>query len=129
MDDLKLGRRNLDGAQATHHLHINAVVFRALSLALHNLSVRELEIYSPRRLVTHVLEHPENLIFQLPVDVLNRICRPDDLAGSVRINLRLASRVNDRLREFREHAALLLGRPVSVAEAINACIYVMNREV
>jgi len=54
---------------------------------------------------------------------------PDDLAGSVRINLRLDSRVNDRLREFREHAALLLGRPVSVAEAINACIYVMNREV
>lgn len=102
-------------------------MFRDLSLALFNLSVRELQTCSPRRLLTHVLSDPQHAIFKLNISDLNKLCNPDSLGGTVRVNIRLDSSINDCLREFREQAEQQLGRQVSVLEAINACIYVINR--
>ncbi|MDE2441979.1 MAG: hypothetical protein KGP14_13230 [Betaproteobacteria bacterium] len=59
---------------------------------------------------------------------MDEVCKLESLAGTVRVNIRLDSSVNDCLREFREHAEGQLGRSVSVLEAINACIYVINRD-
>lgn len=107
---------------------MNPATFRAMSEALFNLSVRELETFSPRRMLTHVLSNPANPLFKLEFSELDRICNADTLMGSIRVNIRLDSSINDRLREFREHAEQLLGRSVSVLEAIQACIYVINRD-
>ncbi|EGD59299.1 hypothetical protein Y88_1361 [Novosphingobium nitrogenifigens DSM 19370] len=43
------------------------------------------------------------------------------------INIRVDSKINDRLRDFRDEAGRRLGRSVSVIEAINACAHVMNK--
>ena len=114
-------------AQATHRVHVNALTFRALSEALFNISVLEHVTCSPRRLLTKVLTDPDNHIFNLSVNELEEICNADTLIGTIRLNIRIDSIVNDRLREFREYAEAQLGRPASVLEAINACIYVTNR--
>jgi len=98
-------------------------MFRAMSLAMHKLSMRELATCSPRRLLTYVLNEPENTVFTLTFSELDRLCNAANLSGAVRVNIRLDSTVNDRLREFRDHAEHQLGRPVSVLEAINACIH------
>jgi hypothetical protein len=57
---------------------------------------------------------------------LDGICRHDALVGEVAVNIRIDSRVNDRLRDFRDDAGRRLGRSVSVIEAINACAHVLN---
>lgn len=114
-------------AQAAHRVHMNPAMFRAMSQALFNLSVRELETFSPRRMLTHVLSEPGNPVFKLEINELDRICNSDLLAGSIRVNIRVDSSINDRLREFREYAEQQLGRSVSVLEAIYACIYVVSR--
>lgn len=126
MVDSKAEHRKASPAQATHRLHLNQRAFRALSEALFNLSVRELATCSPRRLLTHVLKDPDQSLFKLKINELDRICRPDTLIGPVRINIRIDSSANDLLREFREYAEKQLGRPVSVLEAIHACVYVVN---
>lgn len=115
-------------AQATHRVHVNPLTFRAMSEALFKLSVREHITCSPRRLLTQVLTDPGNQIFKLSVNELKDICNADALIGTIRVNIRIDSSVNDRLREFREHADAQLGRPVSVLEAIQACIYVITRD-
>ncbi|MFD2780357.1 hypothetical protein ACFS32_03595 [Novosphingobium pokkalii] len=51
---------------------------------------------------------------------------PRSLVGEVAINIRIDSRINDRLRDFRDDAGRKLGRSVSVIEAINACAHVLN---
>lgn len=114
-------------SQTAHRIQMNPATFQAMSLALYNLSVTKLETCSPRRMLTHVLAEASGPIFRLDIKELEGICHPEPLSGSVRVNIRLDSVVNDRLREFREHAEQQLGRPVSVLEAINACIYVINR--
>ena len=78
-------------------------------------------------MLTKVLTDPDNHIFNLSVNELEDICNADALIGTIRLNIRIDSIVNDRLREFREYAEAQLGRPASVLEAINACIYVTNR--
>lgn len=115
-------------AQATHRLQVNAATFRALSQALFNLSARELTTCSPRRLLTYVLNDVDRPLFGLSINELNGLCSPDALMGTVRVNVRIDSSVNDRLREFRDYAEQQLGRPVSVLEAVHACIYVINRQ-
>jgi len=105
---------------------MSPAAFRALSLALHNLSSRELELCSPRRLLTTVLSSSGREIFDIPLSDLDGICRHDALIGEVAINIRVDSRINDRLRDFRDEAGRRLGRSVSVIEAINACAYVLN---
>lgn len=114
-------------AQTAHRIQMNRATFQAMSLALYNLSVTKLETCSPRRMLTHVLTQASSPLFKLDIKALEDICQPEPLSGSVRVNIRLDSVVNDRLREFREYAEQKLGRPVSVLEAINACIYVINR--
>jgi hypothetical protein len=126
MVESKAEHRKASPAQATHRLHLNPIAFRALSEALFNLSVRELATCSPRRLLTHVLKDPDRPVFRLGVKELDGICNSDTLIGSVRINIRIDSSINDLLREFREYAEKQLGRPVSVLEAIHACVYVVN---
>lgn len=115
-------------AQVAQRVRMNPATFRALSLALFNLSVRELQTCSPRRLLTHVLSDPQRSIFKLKINDLDELCNLESLSGTVRVNIRLDSSVNDCLREFRENAEGQLGRSVSVLEAINACIYVINRD-
>ena len=114
--------------QATHRLHISEAAFRSLVLAIYHVSVRERDICSPRRLLTVVLNAPENPIFQLENSLLNRLCDSDVVAGQLQINIRIDSAVNDQMRLFREHAERRLSRPVSVAEAVYACSYVANLE-
>lgn len=126
MVESKVEHQKASAAQATHRLHVNQRVFRALSEALFNLSVRELATCSPRRLLTHVLKDPDRPLFRLKNNELDGICNPDTLIGSVRINIRIDSSANDLLREFRDYAEKQLGRPVSVLEAIHACVYVVN---
>jgi len=126
MVESKAEHRKASPAQATHRLHVSQCAFRTLSEALFNLSVRELATCSPRRLLTHVLKDPDRPLFKLKINELDGICRPDTLIGSVRINIRIDSSANDLLREFREYAEKQLGRPVSVLEAIHACVYVVN---
>jgi hypothetical protein len=105
---------------------MSPAAFRALSLALHHLSSRELEFCSPRRLLTTVLTSAGGEIFHIPLRDLERICHHDALVGEVPVNVRVDSRINDRLRDFREEASRRLGRSISVIEAINACAHVMN---
>lgn len=123
------GDSNRLQAQTAHRLMMSPTSFGALSLAIHNLSVRELELCSPRRLLTSVLQDGDAPLLRLSVNELERICHPDSLTGKVKLNIRVDSSVNDRLREFREHAERRLGRPVSVIEAVNACAYAMNGAV
>lgn len=106
---------------------MSPAAFRALSLALHNLSSRELELCSPRRLLTTVLSSEKREIFHIPLNVLDGICHHDALVGEVPINIRVDSTINDRLRDFREEAGRRLGRSVSVIEAISACAHVLNK--
>lgn len=113
-------------SQTAHRLKMNPTAFKTLSLALHNLSCRELELCSPRRLLTTVLAEPRHQIFHMPHNELDAICHLDNLIGEVQINIRVDSVVNDRLREFRDQASNRLGRTVSVIEAIYACAHVMN---
>lgn len=113
-------------SQTAHRLKMSPAAFRALSLALHNLSSRELELCSPRRLLTTVLSSSRREIFHIPLSKLDGICRHDALVGEVAINIRIDSRINDRLRDFRDDAGRKLGRSVSVIEAINACAHVLN---
>lgn len=128
MADSRVKSSKPDLAQAAHRVRMNPATFRAMSLALFNLSVRELQTCSPRRLLTHVLTEPNRSIFNVNINELDELCNPDRLTGTVRVNIRLDSAVNDRLRKFREQAERQLGRPVSVLEAINACIHVINRD-
>ena len=114
-------------SQTAHRLKMSPAAFRALSLALHNLSSRELELCSPRRLLTTVLSSAKREIFHIPLNVLDGICHHDALVGEVPINIRVDSTINDRLRDFREEAGRRLGRSVSVIEAINACAHVLNK--
>jgi len=116
-------------AQTAHRLMMNPSTFKALSLAIHNLSVRELELSSPRRLLTSVLQDDGRLLLGLSINELDAICHADRLAGQVKLNIRVDSSVNDQLRQFREYAEQRLGRPVSVIEAVNACVYAMNDQV
>ncbi|MDE1918296.1 MAG: hypothetical protein KGJ57_20460 [Sphingomonadales bacterium] len=60
---------------------------------------------------------------------MDAVCRAEILTGRVKVNIRVDSSVNDRIREFREYAQRRLGRPVSVIEAVNACAYAMNGRV
>lgn len=113
-------------SQTAHRLKMSPAAFRALSLALHNLSSRELELCSPRRLLTTVLSSAKGEIFHIPLNVLDCLCHHDALVGEVPINIRVDSTINDRMRDFREEAGRRLGRSVSVIEAINACAHVLN---
>lgn len=106
---------------------MSPAAFRALSLALHNLSSRELELCSPRRMLTTVLSSAKREIFHIPLNVLDGICHHDALVGEVPVNIRVDSAINDRLRDFREEAGRRLGRSVSVIEAISACAHVLNK--
>lgn len=115
-------------AQAVQRVYMNPSTFRAMSLALFNLSVRELVTCSPRRMLTHALSDPKISTCMFNISELNEVCNLEALTGTIRVNIRIDSSVNDRLREFREHAEQKLARPVSVLEAINACIYVINRD-
>jgi hypothetical protein len=72
------------------------------------------------------LNDPSGAIFEININELDKICNLDSLVGAVRISIRIDSSVNDRLRNFREHAERQLGRPVSVLEAVNACICTFN---
>ncbi len=103
-------------------------MFREMSLAMHKLSMRELATCSPRRLLTNVLTEPGGTVFKLSFSELDKLCDSATLSGTVRIHLRIDSAVNDRLREFRDHAERQIGRSVSVLEAINACIYAVNKQ-
>lgn len=114
-------------AQTAHRILMNPVTFQAMSLAMYNLSIANLQSYSPRRMLTDVLTDAHGPLFRLNISELAGICQPEHLFGSVRVNIRLDSAVNNRLREFRDHSEQKLGRPVSVLEAISACIYVINR--
>ncbi|WP_156427429.1 hypothetical protein [Novosphingobium sp. Fuku2-ISO-50] len=114
-------------SQTAHRLKMSPAAFRALSLALHNLSSRELELCSPRRLLTTVLTSSGYEIFHIPLNQLEAICRHDALIGEVQVNIRVDSKINDRLRDFRDEAGRRLGRSVSVIEAINACAHVLNK--
>ncbi|KUR74240.1 hypothetical protein AQZ50_18215 [Novosphingobium sp. Fuku2-ISO-50] len=58
---------------------------------------------------------------------MEAICRHDALIGEVQVNIRVDSKINDRLRDFRDEAGRRLGRSVSVIEAINACAHVLNK--
>lgn len=120
------GGNDRSRAQTAHQLMMSPSSFKALSLAIHNLSVRELEFCSPRRLLTEVLNDGSAPLLRLSANELEKICHPDALAGKVKLNIRVDSSVNDRLREFREYAERHLGRSVSVIEAVNACAYAMN---
>ncbi|WP_255530367.1 hypothetical protein [Novosphingobium sp. NBM11] len=113
-------------SQTAHRLKMNPTAFKTLSLALHNLSCRELELCSPRRLLTTVLAEPRHQLFHIPHNELDAICHLDNLIGEVQVNIRVDSVVNARLREFRDQASNRLGRTVSVIEAIYACAHVMN---
>jgi hypothetical protein len=108
---------------------MNAATFKAMCLAIYNLSIANLESYSPRRMLTYVLTDASDPLFKLDISELEGIFQPEPLFGSVRVNIRLDSAVNNRLREFRDHFEQKLGRPVSVLEAISACIYVINRSL
>lgn len=108
---------------------MSPAAFRALSLALHNLSSRELELCSPRRLLSTVLSSSREEIFHIALSDLERVCHHDALVGQVAINIRIDSRINDRLRDFRDDAGRRLGRSVSVIEAINACAHVLNESL
>jgi hypothetical protein len=66
--------------------------------------VRELELCSPRRLLTSVLQDRDAPLLRLSLNELERICHHDALTGKVKLNIRVDSSVNDRLRDFREHA-------------------------
>lgn len=116
-------------SQTAHRLRMSLAAFRELNLALHNLSARELEFCSPRRLLTTVLESSGREIFNIPFNELDDICRQDALAGDVQVSIRVDSSINDQLREFRDDAGRRLGRSVSVIEAINACAYVLNKGI
>jgi hypothetical protein len=126
MKEDQTGDSQLTRSQTAHRLKMSPAAFRALSLALHHLSSRELEFCSPRRLLTTVLTSAGGEIFHIPLRDLERICHHDALVGEVPVNVRVDSRINDRLRDFREEASRRLGRSISVIEAINACAHVMN---
>jgi hypothetical protein len=116
-------------SQTAHRLMMSPTTFKSLSLAIHNLSMRELELCSPRRLLTSVLEDGDGPLLQLSINELDAVCRAENLTGRVKVNIRIDSSINDRIREFREYAQRRLGRPVSVIEAVNACAYAMNGRV
>jgi hypothetical protein len=89
-------------------------------------SSRELELCSPRRLLTTVLTDLEARIFHMPINELEAFVML--IAGwRCAVNIRVDSSINDRLRDFRDDAARRLGRSVSVIEAINACAHVLNK--
>ena len=90
--------------QTAHRLRMNPAMFETLALALFNLTVRELKIFSPRRLVAQALTGPNTAVFKLKDAELEKICDSGNLSGAIRINIRIDSRTNDRLREFREFA-------------------------
>lgn len=129
MEEDQEGNKHQTRSQTAHRLKMSPAAFRALSLAMHNLSSRELEFCSPRRLLTTVLTDLEARIFHMPINELEDTCHADRLIGDVQVNIRVDSSINDRLREFRDDAARRLGRSVTVIEAINACAHVMNKDL
>ena len=129
MTDSNAKKSEERSAQTAHRIWMNAATFKAMCLAIYNLSIANLESYSPRRMLTYVLTDASDPLFKLDISELEGICQPEPLFGSVRVNIRLDSAVNNRLREFRDHFEQKLGRPVSVLEAISACIYVINRSL
>jgi len=112
--------------QATHRLQISEAAFRELALAIYHQSLRDFAFSSPRQVITAVLNAPENRLYQLDDAQLDQICDIDVVEGRLRVNIRLDSNTNDRMRSFRDHAEHRLGRPVSVVEAIHACSFVAN---
>jgi hypothetical protein len=88
-------------SQTAHRLMMSPTTFKSLSLAIHNLSVRELELCSPRRLLTSVLEDGDGPLLQLSVNELDAVCRAEILTGRVKVNIRVDSSVNDRIRISR----------------------------
>ncbi|MDR3438808.1 hypothetical protein [Telmatospirillum sp.] len=112
--------------QATHRLQISEAAFKALILAIYHQSARELDICSPRRLLTAVLKDKENRLSRLDDQQLHRLCNCDVVTGRLAINIRIDSSVNGLMRSFRDHAERRLGRPVSVAEAVYVCSYVAS---
>lgn len=111
---------------ATHHLRVSKAFFSALCGAISEISMQTNELYSFRRLLTLVLANPVSPLFRMDRAVLDRLCNPETVNGNVHLTVRIESRYNDVLREFREHAEAELGRPVSVVEAIRVCVHAVT---
>lgn len=107
--------------QAAHRLLISDAAMRTLIEAVYRHSLQEMTFASVRQVVTAVLKDPANRLFRLDLAQLHEACEASQVEGAHKITIRLDSSVNDLLRDFRDHAEMCLGRPVSVAEAIHAC--------
>jgi hypothetical protein len=108
---------------ATHHIKVSKAFFGALCGAICELSMQTDDLYSFRRLLSFVLANPVSPLFGTDSVVLDRLCDADKVNGNIHLTVRIESRHNDLLREFREHAEAQLGRPVSVAEAMLVCVH------
>jgi hypothetical protein len=113
---------------ATHHIKVSKAFFRALCGAISELSIRTSDLYSFRRLLTHVLASPGPPVYRVDAAILDRLCNTHEVNGGIHLTVRIESHHNDLLREFREHAEAQLGRPVSVAEAMRVCIFIVTGE-
>lgn len=108
---------------ATHHIRVSKAFFSALCGAISELSMYTLDLYSFKRLLTFVLTNPDAPLFRLNTAVLDDLCDIQKVSGHIRLTVRIESRHNDLLREFREHAEAQLGRGVSVTEAMRVCVH------
>jgi len=122
-DDIHEPSRN-----ATHHIRVSKAFFGALCAAISELSMNTLDLYSFKRLLTFVLASPDRPLLRLNTAVLNELCDAEKVTGDIRLTVRIESRHNDLLREFREHAEAKLGRPVSVTEAMRVCVHAVTAE-
>jgi hypothetical protein len=111
---------------ATHHLNVSKAFFRALCDAIGELSIKASDLYSFRRLLIYVLADRKDDLYHLDAGVLDDLCNPDKVTGTIRLSVRIDSRHNDLLRDFRDYAEAKLYRPVSVAEAVRVCIYAVT---
>lgn len=111
---------------ATHHLRVSKPFFYALCGAICELSTQRHDLYSFRRLLGSVLVNPLRPLYAVNADVLDGLCQAESVSGDIHLTVRIDSRHNDLLREFREHAELQLGRPVSVAEAMRVCVFTIT---
>jgi len=85
--------------------------------------MKRLDLYSFRRLLGNVLASPLRPLYAVHTDLLEELCDGEKVSGDIHLTVRIDSRHNDLLREFRDHAESKLGRPVSVAEAMRVCVF------
>lgn len=114
--------------QAVHRLRLSEIAFRTLVSAICHQSLRDLALCSPRRLLTTVLKDLQKRISRLDDRVLTQLCRSGAVVGKLEVNIRIDSSTNDRLRAMRIDLEHRLGRPVSVAEAVQVCCYLASLE-